>query len=362
VTVNHDPSGDDLRIAFFVSAYRSSAQLTRLLHTLRRAEPTAPIVVHDSFDSPLNPSMFDALADVHVLRSEWPIVWGDMSLEASRWEVFRWVLRNLDVDWLMLLSEQDYPIAPLARLRARLASSDADAVMFGSRIDALPSDGLRIECTRRYLYRYYSLPSLGIEHRLPSLPRRIAARLRRHIYATLNRLPRVLVYQTPRALGLPTRIGIMARKTPFDADFPCWFTDCWYALSRKALEHVISYVDSHPEVIRYYTRTVIPLESATGSIVFNDPELTVANYSLHTIRFSSPTSGRPDIFDGTDLEFLTSSGGAFARKFDAANTRLLDELDKAVFEVRGRPTADHAEGTDHDGGGATDVQGYISGV
>ena len=331
--MNHDPSGDGLRIAFFVSAYRSSAQLTRLVHTLRRAEPTAPIVVHDSFGSPLGPSAFDALPDVHVLRTDRPIVWGDMSLEAARWEVFRWVVGNLDIDWLMLLSEQDYPIAPLARLRVRLAGSDADAVMFGRRIDELPSDGLRIECARRYLYRYYSLPSLRIEQRLPSLARRIAARVRRHIYATLNRLPRIFVYRTPAALALPTRIGIRARKTPFDADFPCWFIDCWYALSRKALEHVLDYVDSHPDFIRYYTRTVIPLESATGSIVFNDPELTVANYSLHTTRFSAPTSGRPDIFDGTDLDFLTSSGGAFARKFDAANIRLLEELDNAVFQV-----------------------------
>lgn len=330
--MNTRVSGGDLRIAFFVSAYRSSAQLTRLVHTLRRAEPTAPIVVHDSFDSALEPDLFAAVPDVHVLRSDRPIVWGDMSLEAARWDVFRWILHNLDIDWVMLLSEQDYPIAPLATLRSRLASGGADAVMFGRRIDTLPAHGLRIECTRRYLYRYFSLPSLGIAQRLPPLPGRIAQALRRRIFAALTRLPRIFIYQTPAELALPTRIGIRAHKTPFNAEFPCWFIDCWYALSREALEHVVHYVEAHPDFVRYYARTVIPLESATGSIVFNDPDLTVSNINLHTIRFSAPTTGRPDVFDYGDLDFLRSSGGVFARKFDATNADVFDELDKTVFD------------------------------
>lgn len=329
-----DAYGGDLRIAFFVSAYRSSAQLTRLVHTMRRAEPEAPIVIHDSFDLPLQPDLFASVPDVHVLRTDRRIVWGDMSLESARWEVFRWVRRNLDIDWLVLLSEQDYPIAPLAVLRTRLARGGADAVMFGRRIETLPADGLRIECTRRYLYRYFSFPSLRIEQRLPALPRRIAAILRRRIYAAVNRLqPKIFVYQTPAGLALPTRIGIRASKTPFDAEFPCWFIDCWYALSRKALEHVTDFVDTHPEFVRYYARTVIPLESATGSIVFNDAELTVDNLSLHTIRFSAPVSGRPDVFGYADLDYLRSSGGVFARKFESTDTDVLDELDKTIFDV-----------------------------
>jgi hypothetical protein len=326
---------DDLRVAFFVSAYRSSAQLTRLVHTLRRAEPTSPIVIHDSFDSPLDPSLFDAVRDVHVLRTDRPIGWGDMSLEAARWDVYRWILQNLDIDWVMLLSEQDYPIAPLANFRALLASSGADAVMLGEQIDTLAADDLRIECIRRYLYRYVSLPSLGIEQRLPPASRRIAAGLRQRLYAAVNRLhPKIFIYQTPTAIPTPTRIGIRSGKTPFDGGFPCWFIGCWYALSRKALGHVIEYVDSHPEFVRYYARTVIPLESATGSIVFNDPELKVANLSLHAIRFSDPASGRPDVFEDADLDFLRSSGGVFARKFNPTNTDLLDELDKTIFELR----------------------------
>ena len=69
-----------------------------------------------------------------------------------------------------------------------------------------------------------------------------------------------------------------------------------------------------------------------GSIVFNDPELTVANRSLHTIRFSSPASGRPDVFDAADLDFLRSSSGVFARKFDSTNSDLLDHLDNVIAE------------------------------
>ena len=324
----------DVRIAYFITSYGASNQLVRLVRTLRGAAPDAPIVIHhDVFRSPVDPALRD-IPDVHVLTSDHPIVWGDMTLEAARWRVFRWILTHLQVDWVVLLSEQDYPIAPLRDLPARLNAADVDAFILGERIDQITDPQLRRECELRYLYRYISLPPVRIRRGLPASWRRSLSRFRGLFYTAVTRAQRKLfIYTTPEALELPSRIGLRQGSTPFSEDFPCWYNDCWYALSRKALERVVDFVDTHPEFVRYYERTVIPLESATATIVFNDPQLRVANQGMHAIRWSDPASGRPDVFTVADLGFLRDSTAAFARKFGPGDQQILGELDRIVVSA-----------------------------
>jgi hypothetical protein len=327
--------GRPIKIAFFVSSYRSSEHLLRLVNTLQRGEPDAAIVIHhDVFQTPLNRAIFQGLTDVHLLSSEEPIVWGDMTLESARWRVFRWILANLTVDWVILLSEQDYPVAPPEVLRARLSTTTADAIMWGEEIDRMADDGERRERIIRYLYQYRTLPSLNLERRLPERWRAWLAKGRRVLAAGVNRYQKVLVfYKTPDELHLPSRLGLRSSKSPFSSDFPCWFHEAWYALSKKAMSRVLDYVDTHPEFVSYYSRTIIPLESATGTVVFNDPELTVDQASVHKSRWTFPSSGRPDVLGIDDVEMLVASGASFARKFDYEDRSVLDRLDEVIFQA-----------------------------
>jgi len=325
-------NADELRVAYFITSYGSADQLLRLVRTLRTAQPDSPIVIHhDVFRSPV-PEALREMSDVHVLTSDHPIVWGDMTLEAARWRVFRWILTDLQIDWVVLLSEQDYPIAPLSDLRTQLATDGVDAYILGQQIDQIEDPQLRRECELRYLYQYLSLPSVRVRRGLPERLRQSLSRFRGLLYTAITRSQRKLfVYTTPEALELPSRIGLRQRSTPFSAEFPCWYNDCWYALSRKALLRIVDFLDANPDFISYYERTVIPLESATATIVFNDSELRVANQGMHAIRWSDPASGRPDLFGLADLGFLRESDGAFARKFGAEDQAILDELDKIVL-------------------------------
>ena len=236
MTTEQHTAAADVSIAYFITSYGASNQLLRLVTTLRSAAPDAPIVIHhDVFRSPPDPALQD-IPNVHLLTSDHPIVWGDMTLEAARWRVFRWILTHLRVDWVVLLSEQDYPIAPLRDLPARLADADVDAVILGERIDQITDPQLHRECELRYLYRYVSLPPVRIRRGLPASWRRSLGRFRGLFYTAVTRSQRKLfIYTTPDALELPSRIGLRQGSTPFSEEFPCWYNDCWYALSRKAL-------------------------------------------------------------------------------------------------------------------------------
>lgn len=325
---------EDLKLVFFITSYRSSDQLLRLVRVLQIAEPETHIVIHhDRFKSDIDRSAFEQRPHVHVLTSDEPIEWGDLSLDLARWRVFRWILANLDADWVVLLSEQDYPIKPLGVLRTRLAADGIDAFIEGQPINAIEDAGIRANCEQRYLYQYASLPTLKAASQLPAGWKEFGYKARNAMAYGVNRYQRLaFVDLRPRELQLPTRIGVRVRHPPFGEDFPCWYHDPWFSISRKAMEYLIEFVDTHPDLINYYGRTVVPLESVSGTIVCNSAELRVENQSFHQTRWSDPASGRPDVYELADLDFLQSSSAVFARKFDRGSWSLMDELEKVISQ------------------------------
>jgi hypothetical protein len=303
----------------------------RLLGTLRRAQPDSPLVVHhDRFRSVWPSDLLAPIGGVDVRTSDAPVVWGDFSIVDSTWTTLSWMVEHRTFDWVVFLSEQDYPIAPLHQLEEKLAGSDVDAFVEARPIDLIDDADLRMQCDRRYNYRYATLPRPGVMARLPPAPRRRIADAANYANFVLYKLQRkVTVYRYPDPL--PMRLGVRPRRSPFSSAFPCWYGSQWMALSRRAAEAVVQFVVDREDYVRYYSRTVIPDESATATIVCNDPLLRVENEHLHRIRFSVD-DGHPDVFRLDDLDELVRSGRFFARKFDVdVDSAVLDSLDRHIF-------------------------------
>jgi hypothetical protein len=320
-------------MAYFISSYRSPDQLRRLLATLRAADEYAELIVHhDSFQSELDPSIVTDVAG-HLLTSPFPIVWGDMSLERARWRVLDWALQHIDFDWIVLLSEQDYPITPSDVLAHRLRDSGADAVLEAEPIARMTDPFERLDRDRRYGYQYATLPASDITAQWPRPLRDAAKQLKKWMVAAIIRSQRlVFVYRRPPALTLPSMVGIrVGRRSPFSGQFPCWWGSAWYALSRRGTQRLLELIDANPQLVQYFARTVIPVESATATLLSNADDVRVENASLHHIRWTDRGSGRPDVFTMSDLAELLDSGCYFARKFDLSESAILDQLDQYVL-------------------------------
>ena len=271
-----------------------------------------------------------SLGGVDVLTSETPVAWGDFSIVDITWTSLAWMVEHRDFDWVVFLSEQDYPIAPLGALEQWLQQSDADAFVEARPIHRIEDADLRMDCDRRYNYRYRPLPRFGLMARLaPGLRRRIANIANYSNFVLYKLQHKVTVYRYPDPL--PMRLGVRPARSPFSAAFPCWYGSQWMALSRRAAETVVEFVGDHEGYVRHYSQTVIPDESATATIVCNDARLVVHPHGLHHVRFSS-VDGHPDVFGLGDLAELVDSGLYFARKFDIdGDTAVLDALDRHVL-------------------------------
>ncbi len=217
-----------------ITSYRPPRQLLRLLGTLRRAQPESPIVVHhDRFRSSWDAGLVAAIGGVDVLTSAAPVSWGDFSIVDVTWKSLSWMVEHRDFDWVVFLSEQDYPIAPLDKLEAALATSGVDAFIEAKPIDRIEDADLRMDCDRRYNYQYMALPRPGIDG-AASVPGtatgRRCSQLRQLRPYKLQR--KVTVYRYPDPL--PMRLGVRPARSPFSPAFPCWYGSQWMALSRRA--------------------------------------------------------------------------------------------------------------------------------
>lgn len=323
-----EPVSADAVAAFFISSYGDGRQLLRLVSTLRRADPGSDILIHHdpTVHGPLVPEWFAPYRAV-IFTSERPIGWDDLSLEQARWRIFQWLVDNSVAEWVVLLSEQDYPIRPLPDLARRLTSCSGDAIFSAIEIDNIEADPRHWGAAVRYYYQYATLRGLGAG----SDDRGLRRATRRVLGRTVRSIPGLAFHHGSREHGTPARIGVRALRTPFSADWPCWKGDSWYALNRRAIDGVLGFLRENPRYVDYYRRTLIPVESATLTILANDAELRVDGQSLHFIRWSDPLSPHPDILTVEDLPELLSSGRFFARKLSLDDDSLPDELDRIVL-------------------------------
>lgn len=335
------------RVAYLVTSHANPGQVERLVRRLRRDSPGAGVVVsHDGASSALDPAAFSDLDGVHVLFAGRPLEWGDFSLVERLADALRWTVANLEFDWLVVLSGQDYPIRPLAELEEHLVATSADAV-FVHRTVRQPGAGSSPEDDqdwRRYHFRYFRLPA-SLARVVPAdgpapagrgdagprggRPGRARSRPERLLRWIERRQSLVMLRRMPR--GLRPRLGVRRWSTPYGPDLVCTKGSLWLTVRRRALERALAFVDANPGYVAHYRRTVIPDESFFQTILANDPEVSVSDEPLRYRAWGPANRGSPAVLGTGDLEAMVASGRYLARKFDAAaDAEVLDRLDEAA--------------------------------
>lgn len=326
-------------VLYLITSHTHPEQVVRLVHTIRRGSPQAPIVIHhDRSKSELDPMAFQDVNGVHLLPFAIPVRWGDFSIVEMNLQAFDWILKHLDFDWLVLLSGMDYPIKPLAEVEAFLSSADVEGFLeLPSRVSGpvAPKDRGRIDYRPafRYFYRYWTLPRIKGYGRLPR-------GFRRRLHGLAERLfPRLqhILFLHPMPAGVNKRLGIRRLRTPFKGGFRCYKSSQWFTLSRRSVEIVVKFARDHPKVLRYYKRTVIPDESFVQTVLLNQPGWSYFPDNLRFLKWTDVGAGSPAVLTSSDLSDIVTSGKHFARKFDARiDASVLEELDARLSLEPGR--------------------------
>ncbi len=261
----------------------------------------------------------DVIADLpRTVIVEHPVrvTWGTFAqVEAVLRSLAQLRAMNVEYDWITLISGQDYPARPLVQFQEMLAHTNADAIMTYAKIHAADR-----HLYDRYNFRYARLSA-------KELPR--VLRARGYYDRIFNRVQPFLRIQTaPRG----TFIGRRAIRSIMNFGIPVFKGSTWWAMSRKAVEAVMTAIADQPAYVDRYARTLSSDESIFHTIVLNTPGLTTENAELHYTNWR-PGKASPEFLTVTDLPAIRTAHRWFVRKVDANDGGLRDRLDAECSPV-----------------------------
>jgi Core-2/I-Branching enzyme len=281
-----------MRIAYIVTAYKNPEQAVRLVRRLDEGDVHFFIHVdkrtneadHARITEPL-----DGLPNVHFLerhRCDWG---GFGHVQATLKGIAEIERIELEPDYVILLTGQDYPIVANAEIKAFLANRNGDSFL-----------------------NHFPLPSEQWEGGgLPRIDRWHIRTRGRHWTVSGRR------FSIERRLPL--------RLQPFGGS-------SYWCLSRDAVTYVHRLIHESPSVVRFFRYADVPDEIFFQTIILNSAlRPTVVNDDLRYIRWANWNDARPAILGKADFEAIMNSGKLFARKFDmSSDGEILDMIDAAT--------------------------------
>jgi len=310
-----------MKVLYLIQTHKNPEQIYRLIKTIKKLAPTSYILVCHNFTySNLDVAPLQTLPEVKVISSKREL--GDFSIIQEYLEVIGWLLsQNIEFDWLINLTGQDYPTQPLSQLEEFLLETQYDGFLeYFEAFSNLKAKNWRSREGRdRYLYNYWRL------HRY--LPRWQRA---------LIKLPRIFVNNTQPfvriKLSYGLMVGVRTPSSPFNEKFLCYAGSYFHILSRKCIQYLYDFSKHHPNLISYYRNKYVPDESLIQSILVNSKLFNLYNDNMRYINWENTEYDGPRILTVKDYPALSKDDIYFARKLDMSqDSKILDMLDARIF-------------------------------
>lgn len=316
-----------MRVVYLIQSHKSPQQIYRLINTIKRSSSNSVVlVIHDATSCDLDESCLSHLSDVYILKLYQKGGRGDFHMNQTYLDGVEWLAHhNIEYDWLINLSGQDYPVQPLHEIEATLSRTECDGFLhhFELFVDSAKNGIGAEEGRNRYLYQYwrsgvYLPPSNTL------------------FYKAFNRFG--LIFNRIQPLfrmswhfdGL--MFGIRALSSPFNENFVCYAGSYYCALSKPCVQYLHDFAKQHPALIRYFKRTCVPNEIFIQTVLVNSKQFKLVNAHKRYLRFADCHAGSPHTLTIADYETMTQGDRHFARKFDIEkDSEILDRLDERVF-------------------------------
>ncbi len=301
------------KIAYLILAHENPKHLGRLIERL--SSPSAACFVHVDKKSPAGAFTHVRGENVHFTRKRKAVHWGDYSIVEATVLLLRAALAyEPRLERFVLLSGADYP----------LRSTDYIDEFFDQHRDAefmtlVPMPSEEQHKPLSWLTRYKPRPG---SHNVNVLVRKALV-----------------------------RCGAIPRERDFRArlqDLVPYGGSTWWALSRRACEYILDFIEQKPEVVKFFKHTHCPDEMLFHTVLGNSefqhrilPEVTYADWTAggaspaliserHLDSFSPARRARSGVGEG-------SGEALFARKFSDESTEIAERLRELIED--GEPVA-----------------------
>lgn len=291
-----------MKIAYIISAYKYPELLVRLILRLNAVGVT--FLIH--FDRRTDNRQYckivhslDHLSNVIFLERH-QCYWGDMGhVNATIKGIKALVEKEIDFDYVVLLTGQDYPIQTNDKIQHFLQENDGKSF-----IEFFPVD-------------------LNSESDEPVSSTLWRSRLERW---------HVVLFGTLRPI-LPNRYISLPLKHHFPAGFQPFVGSSYWCLHRQCIEYIYNFIRCNKKFVSFFKFTSVSDEVFFQTILLNSYlKDSLVNDSMRFIRWTGEGwTGKPKTLEIADLEDIVLSSKLFARKVAPVESKeLLDRLDKLI--------------------------------
>lgn len=303
-----------MKPCYLIMSHKDPEQIYRLVYTIKKLSPNSHILLsHDSTNCSLDVSTFKKLSGVDVQfataeRADFSLI------NKYFWAINYLFSNNIDFDWLITLSAQDYPTQPLSELEFLLSTTEYDGFLEFFKVFSPESAWSIKDGSQRYLYKYKKL--------LSSIPKPIR---------TILKVLKVFNYSQPFfrldfSYGL--RLGIK-QKSIFNDNFNCYGGSFFSILSMKCVKYLNDFYQNNRQIVEYYKYVLVSDESFLQTVLVNSNQFNLHNECKHYYDFSDTSYGHPAILTEKDHHAMIQKKYYFARKFDIKlDSNILDILDQ----------------------------------
>jgi len=268
-------------------------------------------ISHDANGAPLDTTALESLTDVYVQFHQGG--YGDFSHVDRHLMAIDWLAdEGIQVDWLINLTGQDYPLIHLADAEAELATSGADGFLEYWPALGPESHWGAHRARSRYFFRHRRLMPLSLR----------AKRLLRPVQV-VNRLQPFVRVHVSYGLMVGRRV-----RTPFGPDLALYGGSAFMSLTWPTARYLRDFLRARPDVASHFRHTLSPVEAIIQTVLANAPDLRLIPDPKRYFDFRGSQFNHPKTLTADDLPQALASGAHFGRKFDAdAYPETLDALD-----------------------------------
>lgn len=282
-----------MKIAHLILAHTSPEQLARLIRALEYKDHW--IFLHLDKKADLNAFLPLIKAGLHVvfISDRIHVEWGAYSVVDATIRGFRAIADSgVDFDYVNLLSGEDYPLKSPEKVHKFFQDNAGKNFMgfesvFFQWTEAIPR-------LRKYHLTNYQFPGM---------------------YFAQKFLNFVLPYRK-----MPPGLELMGRSQ-------------WMTLTMEVVRYILHFIESRPDVVRFFKLTWAPDEIIFQTILFNSPfRFSLVNDNLRYIDWSEHLPS-PKVLVSGDFGSIMASDKLYARKFDPEkSSEILDRIDRLMLE------------------------------
>ncbi|MCQ2232886.1 MAG: beta-1,6-N-acetylglucosaminyltransferase [Paludibacteraceae bacterium] len=310
-----------MKITYLFLVYKN-AEL--VYHTCQQLKSVGvKFLVHVDRNSSEDFSMLKSIEGLEFYDLRYATVWGGSGLVKATASCLDYISKNYETDFVILMSESDYPVKSAEYIESYLRSTQKDYAVATPLPCEYPLENKNCYWLEGGMRRVKAYPlRLGSKGIASIEPRMLN-------WGNLRQFGKVLL-KAPLCLPKALKLLLKQRRQPLK-DLPWCGGDQWFILRRVTVDKIVALIESDKRILAESDNTIVPDEVIFATLLHAlSPVNERENKTLRYIHWKSPKAKSPSFLTMDTVSILETqicqSDILFVRKVEDINVaKWIDE-------------------------------------